>query len=776
MVTTIESINKNKRLSTQELLQKIYEAMNKGETEFIINACGQHDLGGPLWHDTGKTLKFTIYNPGQRVGSMCMENTEIIVKGSAPADVGWLNAGGTIIVDGDGGDTSAHCAAAGKIYVNGRVGARSGSLMKHDPKYEPPEFWVLKNTGSFSFEFMGGGIGVICGYDSDNFDSVLGDRACTGMVGGVVYVRGKVDNVYIKDVRIKKLENSDINFLKKGLKKFLASINRTKLEKELSNWEQWHKLVAKTYEETHPKSSVNIAGFRENDWVKNGIFSDVYPDLGNIIGLYDLQNNRQYYPDWLNHFYCAPCEYDCPISIPTQERYNLLREGRVQDAYNLIFDYSPFPGSICGHVCPNMCMDTCSRNNLDKAINIQSLGYENAGQKIEIKQPTKELKQKIAIIGAGIGGLTTAWHLRLKGYRVTVYEKEDNIGGKLAYAVSRERLDSKILNTELERLKQIGINFELGQEIDKKSYQKIKENSDAIILATGAYQAKLPPWNGRELIMPGLTFLKGVNTGKDMQIGKKVVVIGAGNTGMDIIFGAYEQGATKVTAIDIQKPAAFSKEIDHAKSLGAKIKWPLFVDNITKKGIKLTNGEFLEADTVILAIGEVPELDFISDPLNISRGYLDMKGSYYLSDKTYAIGDISGLGLFADAIGQGRELALIIDSKFNNIDFQPTAKKVIDKNKIVETYFQPEINKEENRCLSCGTCRDCRLCLDSCPEQAITRIQHSSKIFEYKSSDKKCIGCTICAAICPCGVWEMKDIHPQFPLDTVDVDDLGEDD
>ena len=117
----------------------------------------------------GKWWKFKIQvkNPGQRVGSMGMQGTQIIVDGPAPADVGWLNAGAEIIVKGDGGDTTAHCAATGKIFIAGRVGTRSGALMKYDPKFPAPEFWVLKNTGSFSFEFMGGGIAVVCGHNCE---------------------------------------------------------------------------------------------------------------------------------------------------------------------------------------------------------------------------------------------------------------------------------------------------------------------------------------------------------------------------------------------------------------------------------------------------------------------------------------------------------------------------------------------------------------------------------------------------------------------------------
>ncbi|MHC1696825.1 MAG: 4Fe-4S ferredoxin, partial [Geobacteraceae bacterium] len=103
---------------------------------------GHHDIGGPLWTKDGKPLKFTVKNPGQRVGAFGLEGTEIVVEGPAPADVGWLNAGATLTLKGDGGDTTGHCSASGKIYVGGRGGTRTGSLMKHDPSYAPPELWI----------------------------------------------------------------------------------------------------------------------------------------------------------------------------------------------------------------------------------------------------------------------------------------------------------------------------------------------------------------------------------------------------------------------------------------------------------------------------------------------------------------------------------------------------------------------------------------------------------------------------------------------------------
>lgn len=763
----INSMDKHNRLSTQALLQLIYEAMEKGETDFEIAACGQHDIGGPLWHPEGKPLTFKITNPGQRVGSMCMENTTIIVEGSAPADVGWLNAGGTIVVKGDGGDTTAHCAAAGYIYVGGRVGTRSGSLMKFDPKFEPPQFWTLKNTGSFSFEFMGGGVAVVCGWDSDGFESVLGDRSCIGMVGGVVYVRGPIKGLSTHDVRVHPLEKSDIDFLEKEMPVFLKHVDRPKLLKTLSVWSEWQKIIPQTYEQSHSYKMASIPAYRKEEWVAGGIFSDVYPDNGSNLGLINTGDYRLRVPVWENKKFCAPCEYDCPASIPTDVRYNLIRDGKVEEALSLIYQYSPFPRSVCGQVCPNLCMDKCTRIYVDEAIDISGLG---AASSIRFVAPKTTRQEHIAIIGAGVGGLTAAWQLRHLGYPVTVYDKDTQLGGKLANAVSRERLTQDAIDKDLAPFKNMGITFKLGVTIDTKLYKQIKKDFSTVVLASGAYAPKLPPWPGKERLMTSLDFLAKVNKGEPVKVGKKVVVIGAGNTGMDVIFGAYASGAKHVTAIDVQKPNAFQKEIDHAEKMGAVIKWPCFTKEITAKGVMLESGELLEADTVIVAIGEVPILNYIDDTYETTRGYVNVGSNYQLAENVYAIGDITKLGLLVDAIGHGREVALIIDAKLNNKEYAPSIKKLIDRNRLVPQYFDsiaPECiegaTKDVDRCISCGTCRDCRICLESCPEKAISRIQKDNGSFEYVSDYTKCIGCSICSGVCPCGIWGMTTSPALFP-------------
>lgn len=294
----ITTMDQNRRLSTQDVLEQIQAALAAGETDFYIEAAGQQDIGGPLWHPEGKPLKLVVKNPGQRVGSMCLDGTEIIVDGSAPADVGWLNSGGRIVVRGDSGDTAAHCAASGQIYIGGRAGTRSGSLMKHDPLYSPPEFWVLKNCGSFSFEFMSGGIAVICGYDCEQLASVMGERSCVGMVGGLVYFRGKATGISAQDACVMPLEEQDIRYLAGKMDDFLLAINRASLRASLTRWEEWQKVVPLPYDRRPQKVQTDITPFRKTTWVPGGIFGDIYPDDLTTVGLVPTGKWRRQVPVW----------------------------------------------------------------------------------------------------------------------------------------------------------------------------------------------------------------------------------------------------------------------------------------------------------------------------------------------------------------------------------------------------------------------------------------------------------------------------------------------
>ena len=763
----IDTMNGHERMSTQDLLLAIEAAVRAGETEFNINASGQHDIGGPLWNPGGEQLVFHVKKAGQRVGSMCLPNTEIYVEDAVSADVGWLNAGGTIVVKGDAGDTAGHCSAGGKIYIGGRAGTRSGSLMKHDPLYDEPELWILKNTGSFSFEFMGGGRAVVCGYDSEEFSSVLGERACVGMVGGVVYVRGPI-STYPADICYLDLDADDIDFLSGGMGEFLDKVGYEELKGELTDWSQWKKLRPLTFEEKSQKKDgkISIKDFRTQGWVKGGIFSDVAMDdfaVHNTIenGLYRLR-----VPSWDNAVYNAPCEFNCPTGIPTQRRFNLIRQGKLQEAIDLELEYTPFPGSVCGSVCPNPCMDGCTRGTIDEPIQIGNLGWLSAYQKVEA--PKEETGKKIGIIGGGMAGLSAAWQLRRKGHAVTVYDDAESIGGKLEQVIPRGRLQHDVLVSELKRIEDIGVSFVTSCRVDKDKFQAIRSECDAVIVATGGHESRFFNWEGKERLTMGLEFLKKVNRGENPKVGKRVVVIGCGNSGMDTCRAAYDMGAESVIAVDVQKPAAFADEIEYVESRGGKLVWPFFTDKITAEGVYSNDGRFIPADEVIVSIGEAPILDYLPEDDSIQK----FRGSWLIPAKdksilpgVFAAGDVIKPGRLTDAIGDGIKAAYFADQYVTGAEYAAfPEKKQIPAERLSKAYFEKchhcdlGMPKDDHtRCISCGTCRDCRMCLESCPEKAISRIQNDDGSWTYVSDPAKCIGCGICAGVCPCGVWSISD-------------------
>jgi len=345
----IKTLNDNNRMSTQELLQLITAKIEEGYTDFEIEACGQHNIGGSSWaKDRNSELIFNIKNPGQRVGAMALSGTEIYVEGSAPADVGWLNSGAKIVVNGDCGDTAGHCAAGGKIFVAGRVGTRSGALMKHDPKFNLPELWVLKNTGSFSFEFMGGGIAVICGFDCDEISSVLGSRSCVGMVGGTIYVRGHIEDI-ADCVEIKSLNEEDILFLSSGMNEFLKNIKRDALYTVLTNWHEWKKIVPLPAEKKEKK--ISAAEFRKNYWVEGGIFGDFIKDDMVVYDLPATANGRIRIPLWdkTNCIDCGICLNNCPQNAISSSEKEYLSD-----------DNKCIGCGICEAVCPKHCWSLIS--------------------------------------------------------------------------------------------------------------------------------------------------------------------------------------------------------------------------------------------------------------------------------------------------------------------------------------------------------------------------------------------------------------------------------
>ena len=281
-------------------------------------------------------------------------------------------------------------------------------------------------------------------------------------------------------------------------------------------------------------------------------------------------------------------------------------------------------------------------------------------------------------------------------------------------------------------------------------------------MATGGHVPRVLPWPGHEKIVGGIDFLKAVNRGEKPEVPESVVVIGCGNAGMDAAAGAFAMGARQVTCIDVQRPAAFAHEIAHIESLGGRLAWPVQTREITDKGLITRDGTLIPGEMVIITIGESPDLSYLPEGPEKFRDWLVPKADLSIMDGVFAVGDVIRPGLLAHAIGTGRQAALAADAWLRGERYAAELREQVPAQRLHTAYFAkyhsrelPRPLEDHARCVSCGTCRDCKMCLKSCPEKAIDRNALSGG-FEYVSDPARCIGCGICAGVCPCGIWSMR--------------------
>ena len=677
-----------KRVSSKDLDEQLQKAVKEGTRELTIQANGQHGIGGRIW-PRGEKVKVTIEGTaGQRVGSMGMEGTEITVKGSSSDDTGWINCGAAITVLGDVANGAHNAGAQGILYVQGGGGARCDTMTKKNPRFPDLQSWYFRDMGDSFAEFKAGGIAVVCGVNPRDPENILGYRPCVGMVGGTIYFRGPIKDEYSKaDVRVVDLTPQDWEWLTANMRPYLQAIDRMSHYQELTkDINAWKKIIAYTPAEkakAKGKLKMGLTEFRLNVWEKEvgkgGMFGAYLTHDRSVLPYITTGEERRWKPVWKNDKYLPPCAYACPSRIPSHKRATLIRQGRTAEALALVLQYSPLPATVCGTVCPNLCMTDCTRGRIDQPLNIKEYGA--AALNLKAPKKAKATGQSVAVIGGGPGGLSAAWQLGLKGHTVDLYETSSKIGGKLEMCIPRERLPKRILDKELSRFAEIGVKVHVNSVVDKKKFEKIYKDHDVVVIAVGAHEARVIPFPGSENVVAGIDYLKEVNFGKPRNLkGKKVVVIGAGNAGMDIACQAYDHGAESVIAVDVQKPASFGKEQEMAKERGTQILFPKVTEKYDAKAKKIyfMDGTSLDADMVIISIGEKPVLDFLPADIHADRGYIVVNDLGQTSDvKVFAIGDATKPGLVTHAIGQGKIAADKINSLLMNYDYVPEERTVI---------------------------------------------------------------------------------------------------
>jgi NADPH-dependent glutamate synthase beta subunit-like oxidoreductase/glutamate synthase domain-containing protein 3 len=767
----IPGSEKGARVESRVLEERIQKAVAEGHRRIEIIAQGQHGIGGRLWRSGAEKLSLRVLGTsGQRVGSMGFPNTEIDVVGPASDDVGWLNAGATIIVRGNATNGAANAMAQGKIYIAGDVGARGMTMTKHNPRFDPPELWVLGGVGDSFAEFMAGGVAVICGVAAQQRENILGYRPCVGMVGGKIFFRGPHKGYSEPEARLTSPDDDEWRWLASRMTDFLEAIGRRELMPLLAEDRgAWQLLVARKPYEKSGQAFRGIGRFRAEVWDKElgkgGLLGDFAGQAGGTIEVIATGDMRRFVPLWENEKYLPPCQAHCPTGIPVQQRWELIRKGKMQEAVDLALLYTPFPATVCGYLCPNLCMQHCTRQKSDlPAVDTALLG--RASLQAVVPAPAAATGMTIAVIGGGAAGLSAAWQLKMKGHEVTVHEGRKRLGGKITETIPASRIPDDVVNHEIERMEEALPHRYLKHSLTEQEFRKLYAKVDIVVIATGARKARKIPVPGHERAVAALEFLRESKLDK-AKVGKDVVIIGAGNVGCDAAAEAHRLGAQSVTLIDIQEPASFGVERKHAEAAGAIFLWPRFTKQITDKAVELTDGTVLPADTVIMAVGDVPDLSFLPEEIKTERGFIAVDERFQTSDpKVFAVGDAVRLGLLTEAIGAGRTAARAIDSLLRGREDRYDQLPAIETERVRLEYYDPRPGRFEDTascassCASCGACRDCGVCENLCPQSAISRRDLGGDQYEYAVNAERCIGCGFCTRACPCGIWRLTENDP----------------
>ncbi len=759
------------RIDSRIMEETIQEAVALGKRYLVVKAYGQHGIGGRLWRAGNEPVYIKIDgHPGQRVGAMGFANTFIEVMGPASDDVGWLNAGAQIVVHGNASNGVANAMAQGKIFIAGNVGARAMTMTKRNPRFDPPELWVLGSVGDYFGEFMAGGIAVICGYNPQRPDNVLGYRPLVGMVGGRVFFRGPHRGYSQADAIQVPIDDEQWTWLRQHLATFLEKINRSELLTELADRSQWQLLVARKPHQRTGTMRRSMTEFRRQVWDNilgpGGLVGDLTDIDRSPIPVITRGELRRFVPVWENNQYKAPCEAACPTGIPVHQRWRLVRDGCIDEAVDLALAYTPFPATVCGYLCPNLCMEACTKQEAAlPPVDVTRLG--KASVDAAVPRLPELSGKRIAVIGGGPAGISVAWQLRLKGHQAVVYDEAETLGGKIAAAIPESRLPADVFAKEIKRAAKVIPHVHLRQKLDRSQVEQLVEEYDFVVVAAGARKARTLPVPGKQYALTALDFLAAAKQGK-AKVGRKVVVIGAGNVGCDAATEAFRLGASQVLLLDVQQPASFGKERQAAEALGAKFRWPVFTREITKSGVVLESGETIAADTVIISIGDMPDLDFLPEQVTVNQqGFIEVDENYQTTHpRIFAIGDVVRPGLLTDAIGAGRRAAETMVAILEGRRPDPDTRPMISKQRVHLEYYDPRmVNLDDldgcaGQCSSCGSCRDCGICVTVCPEGAISRAEEKDGGYSYRVNDSKCIGCGFCAGACPCGVWNMVENTP----------------
>ncbi|WNM64222.1 NAD(P)-binding protein [Candidatus Nitrospira neomarina] len=516
-------------------------------------------------------------------------------------------------------------------------------------------------------------------------------------------------------------------------------------------------------------------------------------------------NWRSMRPIYVDHL--PPCNQGCPAGENIQGWLYEAEEGKYEQAWRKIMEENPFP-AIHGRVCYHPCETACNRGQLDEPVSIHAVerflgDYAiEQGWQVEAGVATG---RRVLVVGAGPSGLSAAYHLARLGHTVTIIEAGPKPGGMMRFGIPQYRLPRNVLDAEIARIDAMGVSIHLNQKVDHLERTIQEGGFDAVFLAIGAHLSKRVDIPGRDAgrMIDALGFLKGMDGQTVPKIGRRVVVYGGGDTAIDAARTAKRLGAEETILIyrrDRGHMPAHDFEVEEALEEGVLTRWlhtirqvdntTLTVEEMTldEQGRPQPTGriETLEADTVILAVGQEVDTGFLENVpgLDISSdGVIQVDASMMTGRAgVFAGGDmVPAERTVTVATGHGKKAARHIDAYLCGSEYRKSSSNTVATYDRLNTWYYTDADKsrqpyldlarrrasfeevvggldtdtallEARRCLSCGNCFECDTCYGVCPDNAIIKLGPGRR---YEVNYDYCKGCGVCAEECPCGAIDM---------------------
>lgn len=518
--------------------------------------------------------------------------------------------------------------------------------------------------------------------------------------------------------------------------------------------------------------------------------------------------------------FIPPCQAACPINTDVRGYVLAIAKSDIETAMRINREVNPFP-SVCGRICTRPCEKACRRAQVDEAISIGSLKrfvFDYAREANLIRKPECIYDEKIAVVGGGPAGLTASYYLSILGYRVTIFEAQAELGGMLIEGIPEYRLPKNIVRKEIEQILSLGIEVKTGLSLGNDfTLEELLKEYQAVFLSIGSQKSIIPKCEGVELsgVITAVEFLKQVSRGLKPSIGEHVVVVGGGHTAVDAARTSLRLGAKEVTIVyrrTLDEMPAGHAEIEEAEKEGVTIKYlvspikfqcnksgnldricciEMKLGDVDESGrrrpIPIENSEFdIKADTVILAIGYVPDADILKN----TSIFLNKNNTIIVSDETgmtnlkgiFAGGDVvTGPSSVVKAIASGKKAAdeihrylrkipreeekqlpvlgplnenvikLIKKTKRQTMPVLPVYERIHSFEEVELGFTREQAVIEAQRCLNCGAgafilqdCASCLNCVRICPYGAPMLSEEKVEI-----DVSQCQACGICASECP---------------------------